>query len=214
MRKSEIAVIAIILASFVIGIYFYPLMPERIASHWNSRGEVDSYMPKFWGLFLMPFTSAGLFLLFVLIPRIDPLKANIAQFRKYFDAFIVLIMLFMFYIFLLTIFWNLGERFDMFQFMVPAFGVLFYYCGVLIENSKRNWFIGIRTPWTLSSETVWDKTHKVGGKLFKASGIIALIGILFQPFAIWFVLVPVIAVSIYTVFYSYFEYQKETKGKK
>jgi len=61
------------------------------------------------------------------------------------------------------------------QMMVPALGILFYYCGILIENAKRNWFIGIRTPWTLSNEKVWERTHKIGGKLFKIAGLIAFL---------------------------------------
>jgi uncharacterized membrane protein len=93
--------------------------------------------------------------------------------------------------------------------MIPALGILFYYCGILIENTKRNWFIGIKTPWTLSSEVVWNKTHKIGGKLFKVVGIIAFLGIIFPNYAFFLILFPVIAVSIYTVIYSYFEYRKE-----
>ncbi len=178
ISKYEIAIILIIVVSFAVGAYFYPQMPERIASHWNEQGQVDGYMSKFWGLFLMPFISIGMALLLVFIPRIDPLKANIEKFRKYFDGFIVLIVLFLFYLYLLTIFWNLGARFDMGQVLAPALGVLFYYCGVLVGKTKRNWFVGIRTPWTLSSDTVWDKTHKLGAKLFKVAGIIALCGVI------------------------------------
>lgn len=209
MRKSEIITILIILLSFVIGIYFYPQMPEKMASHWNIRGEVDGYIAKFWGLFLMPIISLGLFLLFILIPKIDPLRANIEKFRKYFDGFIILIILFLFYLYLLTIFWNFGNKFSMNQVLPPAFGILFFYCGILIEKAKRNWFIGIRTPWTLSNEKVWDKTHELGGKLFKATGIVAFLGIFFPDYAFFLILFPVIAVSIYTVVYSYLEYQKE-----
>ncbi len=211
MRKSELIIVAIILLSFAIGIYYYPQMPDKIASHWNAQGNVDGYMSKFWGLFLMPIISVGLLLLFMLIPRIDPLKSNIQQFRKYFDGFVVLIMVFLFYVYLLTIFWNTGYTFNMTTFLTPAFAILFYYSGILIENAKRNWFIGIRTPWTLSSDRVWDKTHKIGGKLFKIAGIIALAAVFFETAAIFFIIVPVIIVSIYTVVYSYFEYQKEMK---
>lgn len=184
-------------------------MPEKMASHWNFKGEVDGYISRFWGLFLMPFISVVLFLLFLLIPKIDPLKANIEKFRKYFDGFVVLIILFLFYLYLLTIFWNFGVKFSMNQVLAPAFGILFFYCGILIEKAKRNWFIGIRTPWTMSSEKVWEKTHKIGGRLFKISGIIALLGIFFPGLALFFVLIPVIFVVIYTVIYSYFEYRKE-----
>ena len=209
MRRSEIIIFVIIILSFAIGIYYYPQMPEKLASHWNAQGKVDGYMSKFWGLFLMPIISVGMLLLFILIPKIDPLKSNIQQFRKYYDGFVVLIMVFLFYLYLLTIFWNSGYTFNMITFLSPALAILFYFTGILIENAKRNWFIGIRTPWTLSSDRVWDKTHKIGGKLFKIAGIVALAAIFFDTAAIFFIIVPVIIVSIYTVVYSYFEYQKE-----
>jgi uncharacterized membrane protein len=209
MRKSEIIIFGIIILSFAIGIYYYPQMPEKLASHWNAQGRVDGYMSKFWGLFLMPIISVGIFVLFILIPRIDPLKSNIAQFRKYYDTFIILIMVFLLYLYLLTIFWNSGNTFNMITFLSPALAILFYYSGILIENAKMNWFIGIRTPWTLSSDKVWDKTHKIGGKLFKIAGVINLLAIFYQNYTIFFIVVPVIIVSIYTVVYSYFEYQKE-----
>ena len=118
-------------------------------------------------------------------------------------------LIFLLYIYLLTILWNLGLWFNMVQLLAPALGVLFYFCGVLIGKAKRNWFIGIRTPWTLSNEKVWDKTHLIGGRLFKAAGLVALLGVLFQNYAILFVLIPVILVSLFTIVYSYFAYQKE-----
>jgi uncharacterized membrane protein len=211
MKKTELVILGIILVSFILGIYFYPLMPEKIASHWNAQGQVNGYLPKFWGLFLMPFLSIALFLLFVFIPKIDPLKSNIKRFRKYYDRFILLIIAFLFYVYLLTIFWNIGMRFNLGQGLVPAFAILFYYCGILIENAKRNWSIGIRTPWTLSNEKVWEKTHKVGGKLFKIAGVIALFGALFPDYALFYIIIPVILVVAYAFVYSYLEYQKETK---
>lgn len=214
MRKSEIIILGIALISFAVGIYLYPQMPEKMASHWNSQGQVDGYMSKFWGLFLMPIFLIGIFLLFILIPKIDPLKENIEKFRKYYDGFIMIIALFFFYIYALTIFWNLGLRFDMTYLLTPALAALFYYVGVLSENAKRNWFIGIRTPWTLSNENVWNKTHKIGGKMFKAAGIIILVGLFFPKYAIIFIIVPVIFVALYTIIYSYFEYQKEVSSQK
>lgn len=207
--RIEIVIVTIILLSFAIAGYFYPQMPERMASHWNARAEVDGYMSKFWGLFLMPFISLGLSALLLVIPKIDPLKANIEKFKRYYYGFVILLLIFLFYLYLLTILWNLGLRFNFIQLLVPAFGVLFYFCGVLIGKAKRNWFIGIRTPWTLSNEKVWDKTHFIGGRLFKAAGLVALLGVFFQNHAILFVIVPVILVSLFTIVYSYFEYQKE-----
>ena len=209
MKKTNIIIVIVILISFAIGIYFYSQFPDRIASHWNIKGEVDSYMSKFWGLFLMPIILLGLWLLFLLIPRIDPLKKNIEKFRKYFDVFIVLITLFLFYIYLLAIAWNTGMRFDMGRAVVPAMGILFYYIGVLLKHAKRNWFIGIRTPWTLSSDKVWEKTHEIAGKFFKIAGVIAVLGIFFPQWVFLIVVAPILLFVIYIFIYSYFLYQKE-----
>ena len=211
MKKSKVIILFMILLSFLIAIYFYPQMPEKIASHWNSQGQVNGYMSKFWGLFLMPFISIALFLLFIIIPKIDPLKKNIEKFRKYFDLLIIFIFIFLFYIYTLTILWNLGITFNMTLAMVPALGILFYFVGIVTEKAKRNWFIGIRTPWTLSSDIVWNKTHKIGGKLFKIAALIAFSGLFFPKYAILLVIVPVILVALYTIVYSYFEYKKQKK---
>jgi len=208
MKKTNLIIILIIVISFIIGISLYPQMPAEMAGHWNTQGEVDDYLPKFWGLFLMPLVALGIYLLFLLLPKIDPLKENVEKFRTYFDWFIVTIVAFLFYIYLLTIFWNLGYRFNMGRLMVPALGSLFFYSGVLIENAERNWFIGIRTPWTISNKRVWNKTHQLAAKLFKASALIALVGALVPQYAFYFVLVPVITSSFIAVVYSYFLYRK------
>jgi len=208
LRNSELIILVMIIVSFAVSVYFYPKMPNVMASHWNVQGETDGYMPKA-GVFLMPFISIFLFILFFLIPQIDPLKENIKKFREYFDNFILIIIFMMFHVQLLDILWNIGYRFNIIQFMIPVLGLLYYYAGILMENSKRNWSIGIRTPWTLSSENVWDKTGKMGGGLFKASGIIALVGILFPGQAIIFMIAPIILVSLYVIYYSYTEYRKK-----
>jgi len=213
-NKIKIIIFLIILFSFGVAFYFYPKMPDIVASHWNAQGQVDGYMPKFWGLFLMPLISLLMAVLLLLIPKIDPLKENIKKFRKYFDTFIVLILLFLFYIYSLTIIWNSGKTFNMTYAMVPVFAVIFYFAGILIEKAKRNWFIGIRTPWTLSNEEVWDKTHKIGGKLFKISAFISLLGLLSYKYAFWFVFLPIILMTVYLFLYSYFEFQKMKKNGK
>ena len=209
MRRSELIAVGIVVILFAVGIYMYPQLPDTIASHWNAQGQVNGYMSKFWGLFFLPLISVGLVLLFVAIPRIDPLKANIEKFRTFYDRFVVLFMAFFFYFYLLTILWNMGVQYNFNQVLAPAFGGLFYYIGVMIEHAKRNWFVGIRTPWTLSSENVWDKTHAIGAKLFKIVGVVVLLGVLFPNYTIFFVLVPVLIVAVYLIVYSYFAYQRE-----
>lgn len=214
MKKSIIFALLIVLASFGVSAYFYPQTPETVASHWNINGEANGYMSKFWGLFLMPIVSLAMLLFFWVIPKIDPLKPNIEKFRKYFDAFIVVFLLFFLYVHLLTVVWNLGARFNMVQFMSPAFGVLFYCCGVLLEKAQRNWFIGIRTPWTISNEEVWDKTHRLAGKLFKIAGIIALGGLILPDAAFYLVIFPILFFSLYITVYSYWEYKNISRKHK
>jgi uncharacterized membrane protein len=187
-------------------------MPAQIVSHWNARGEVDGYMGKFWGIFLAPFILLGMALLFILIPRIDPLQANYQRFRSYYNGFFVLLAIFFLVIQLQVILWSKGVQISPNVIFPIAVGLLFFYIGILCEHAKKNWFIGIRTPWTLSNEKVWDKTHRLGGKLFKIAGVLALFGVFFRSLALFFVLVPVILVAVYTMVYSYFAYQKETKG--
>ena len=211
MRKALFAITGLVLLSFILSIYFYPQVPEQMATHWNSQGEVDGYMSKLWGLFFMPLMITGLVIMFLVIPRIDPRKENIAKFRKHYDGFIVLLILFMVAVHLQTLLWNTGIKISPNAVLPPGIGLLFYYIGILTENAERNWFIGIRTPWTLSSERVWKRTNRLGGKLFRIAGIATIFGAFFPELAIYFILVPVIFVAGFTVVYSYVEYQKELK---
>jgi len=211
MSKIKIFTLAIIVLSFATGFYFYPKMPEVMASHWNLNNAVNGYLPKFWGLFLMPVISLVLYGFSLVIPKIDPLKDNIKKFSKYFEGFILLLFLFLFYIYCLTIAWNLGFHFLMGSALAPALAGLFYACGVLIENAQPNWSIGIRTPWTLSNETVWKKTHQVGGKAFKIAAIVSLAGLIFPSLAYLFVLIPILFASFYVILYSYLEFHRLQK---
>ena len=211
MKKTIITAWVLVMISIIVGIYLYPQMPDKMASHWGAGGEVDGYMSKFWGLFLMPIVLAVCLLLFIGLPKIDPLKKNVEKFRNYYEGFILVFILFMAYIYSLTVAWNLGYTFNMSIMIIPAMGLLFYYIGVMVEHAKRNWFIGFKNPWTLSSNEVWEKTHKLGGKLFKASGIIALSGLFIQKYAIWLLLIPILFTAVYSTVYSYQEYKKVKK---
>lgn len=208
MNKLNLITLLLIILSFLIGIFSYQYLPDKIASHWDSQGNVNGYIQKFWGIFLLPIISISLFLLFYFLPKIDHLKENYKKFKSYYDSFILIIILFMFYIYILTLIWNFGVQFNMNLSLIPALGFLFIYIGIILKKIKRNWFIGIRTPWTITSNKVWDKTHKLGSKLFILSGIITLLGIFFSDYMIWFILVPVILSSIISIIYSYLEFKK------
>ncbi|MBT4136020.1 SdpI family protein [archaeon] len=212
--KTTIIILSLIILSFIAGIYYYQILPEEIASHWNSKGEVDGFMNKTLGIFLIPILTLIFFLIFILVPQIDPLRKNIAKFRNHYNTFILVFMIFMFYVYLLTLSWNLGYRFNMSLMILPALTLFFIYIGFLLEKTKRNWFIGIRTPWTLSSDIVWDKTHKLGGLLFKISGAIILFGAFFQKYLTWFIVIPIIISTIFLLIYSYVIYERLKKNPK
>ena len=213
-RTTTIVVLILIAAATLAGLLLWNRLPDQMASHWNINDQVDGYMPKFWGVFLLPFLTLGMFVLFLLIPSIDPLKANIAQFREAFNLFIVLIVGFMLYLYGLTLAWNLGyNSFKMSGVMLPAIGLLFIFIGFLLRQAKRNFFIGIRTPWTLSSDTVWNETHRVGAVLFMISGALAFLGGFFGgTTAFWMMFAPIIGSTLFLLVYSYVLYQRETRA--
>lgn len=213
MRKVTAAITGLVLLSFILSIYFYPQVPDQMATHWDSQGEVNGYMSKFWGTFFMPLLITGLVILFLVIPKIDPRKENIEMFRKHYEGFRLILILFLVMVHLHILLWNTGTQISPNAVIPLGMGLLFYYAGVLTENAEQNWFIGIRTPWTLSSENVWKRTNCLGGKLFRIAGITAFSGVFFPEYAIYFILVPAVIVVVITVVYSYLEYKKELKEK-
>ncbi|MDP1778932.1 MAG: SdpI family protein [Anaerolineales bacterium] len=213
-RLTSIIVLALIATALITGALLLNQLPEQMASHWNENDQVDGTMSKFWGVWMMPLVTLGMFGLFLLIPNIDPLKANIAKFRPTFNLFIALIVAFMLYMHGLTFVWNLGfQNFKMSAAMLPFLGILFIFIGYMLRQAKRNWFIGIRTPWTLSSDSVWDKTHQLGSILFMVSGAFAIFGGLFGGMiAFWLLFVPLIGSTLFLVIYSYILYRDETRA--
>jgi uncharacterized membrane protein len=213
-RTTVILALLLIAAALALSLAVYGRLPERVASHWNLQDQVDGTMPRFWGAFLMPLIALAMLALFLLLPAIDPMKANIAAFRGPFNAFIACLMVFLLYLHLLTILWNLGlQRFRMSTALMPAMGLLFVFVGLMLRHARRNFIIGIRTPWTLSSDRVWDKTHRLGSVLFVCCGILTLLGTFLPgPVAYGLVLVPVLAASLFLVVYSYFLWRAEQTG--
>ena len=154
MNRLLVPSAVIVIMAFVMSIAVYPKMPDIMPTHWNVVGQVDGWMPKIIALFIMPVASFLILLLVAVIPKIDPLKENIKKFRNYFDIFILMLMAFLFYLHILVLFWSVGITFNIMQVLSPAFAVLFYYIGVMLEKTRKNWFIGIRTPWTLKTTVV------------------------------------------------------------
>jgi len=212
MKIIRFAIIAGIIVTVLLTIAVYPWLPPVFASHWNASGTADGTMTKFSGLILIPLLMIACVVLFALLPRIDPLRKNYEKFRNYYEGFILVFVLYLLAIQILMILWNLGYPLNTNITFPILFGILFVYLGFLIEHAEQNWFVGIRTPWTLSSVAVWKKTHERGGKLFKISGIVSFVGVIAGSYALWFILVPALTVAVYTVVYSYIAYQNELKG--
>ena len=210
MKTKWTVIITTLLAISVLalGLILEPQFPEQMASHWGSNGAVNGYSSHFVGIWLIPLMLVGLNGLFLLIPNIDPLKKNISKFRNVYNGFVIVFSVFMVYVQVLTLIWNTGNHFNMTTYMLPALGLFIFYAGFLIGNARRNYFIGIRTPWTLQDERVWDETHKLGAKIFKASGILTLVGIFFPNLILWFMIVPLLGGSLFTIVYSYVLYRR------
>ena len=211
-RTTIFISITLIAIAVLAGLLLWNRLPDPMPGHWNAAGEIDGYISKFWGVFLVPIISIALTGLFLIIPRIDPLKANIAQFRAAFNWFIVVFMAYMLYVYALTLVAALGTPFNMTLMLLPAVGLLFIGMGYLMSGAKRNFFIGIRTPWTLSSDTVWDKTHKLGSKLFMLGGVVTILCAFLGESGIWIMLAAMLGASFVPVVYSYVLYQRETKA--
>lgn len=209
MKLIRIAILLVLILTAVMTLAVYPMMPEVVASHWNAAGEMDGTLPKFWGLLLIPVLLCVFCSLLAVLPRIDPCRDNYRKFQASYEGFILVFAAFFFLLQLQIILWGLGIFISPNLTMPLMIGILFITVGFLLEHAEPNWFVGIRTPWTLSSVSVWKKTHQMGAKLFKLAGVVSMAGALAGPYAFLFILVPAIAVAISTVVYSYLEFRKE-----
>jgi uncharacterized membrane protein len=201
--------LTMLIAATLAGILLWNRLPDPMPSHWNAAGEIDGYMSKFWGVFLMPIITIVLVPFFLVIPHIDPLKANIAKFRGIFNGFIVVFVAYMLYVYALTLFAALGASFNMTVTLLPVVGLLFIGVGYMMGKAKRNFFIGIRTPWTLSSDTVWDETHKLGSKLFMLGGAATIVSAFLGENGIWIILGAMLIAAFVPIVYSFILWRRE-----
>jgi immunity protein, SdpI family len=212
-RNTIIISLIVILAATIVSVAVYPQLPEMAASHWDANGQVNGYLPRFWAAFLMPIMSIGLLFLLLAVPSIDPLKANIAKFRNYYNVFVLVIVVFMLIIHGITLAWNLGyDQFNIGNAIVPAVGLIFIFAGIMMAKAKRNFFIGIRTPWTLSNDTVWDETHKLGSKMFIGAGIVSFLSAFFGEIGFWVMFIVIMIAAIVPIVYSYILWRNITKS--
>ncbi len=168
--KTEWFSVVLIILAFITGFYYYQNFPMQVPTHWNLQGEVNGYSGVFSASFLLPLMMLGLYIMFLSLPYLDPKKEQYTAFAGVYHKFKDLILVFLFIMYIMTGLNGLGYKVDV-AFYVPILvGILFTVIGLLLKNVKMNWFMGIRTPWTMSSETVWDKTHKLSGYVFVIAG--------------------------------------------
>ena len=205
----------IILLMFGISWWAYPHLPARVPSHWNAAGEVNGYANAFMGAFLMPAVALGTWILFFLIPRIDPRKTNFQQMGKVFWLVGFAVVLFLSILHISTLFIAVGLAHNN---LIPVIsfaggGLLLIVIGNYMGKVKHNYMFGIRTPWTLANEEVWYKTHRTMGPLWVVGGVILLfLGFLPQAVIMPVLFTVMIVLALGSLAYSYVVFQRVNRG--
>lgn len=192
---------------------FYPVLPDQVATHWNIKGEADDYSHKSVVAFIMPLLPLLIYVFMTVLPKFDPKKDNYLKFSGSYEKIRMAIVSLMVVVTLLPLLSALGYNVNISLIMRIGLPVLMIIIGNYMGKVRFNYFMGFRLPWTLANEDVWNKTHRLGGKLMVSGGVIALLGIFTSP-EVGFVLVMAgifIPIVIATV-YSYFTYKKLTQG--
>jgi uncharacterized membrane protein len=210
--KKEIIPLLLVIISVALSFYFYAHFPARVPMHWNVYGQVDNWGSKFAGAIIGPAMVGGIYLLFLLIPLIDPKKEKYEQFGKTFHLFKLLLMLVMLGVYLIASLVGLGWNIRVEVWIPLLIGLLFIFMGNYMGKIKPNWFMGIRTPWTLSNDEVWTKTHRLGGKLFMLLGAFMLLSPVLPSKLIFIgMMVLLVALVMGTMVYSYLLFRKIKK---
>lgn len=206
--KKEAFPIALILFIAVISIYIFPFLPELVPSHWNAQGQIDDWSSREFTVWFFPGLIVAVYLLMMFVPLIDPLRRNYASFAVPYYWFRTAFVVFFSALYLFTVWTALGGEANINYFILPAISILFIVIGIFLPKIKKNYFVGLRTPWTLASEVTWDRTHAFGGKLFITVGLIALLSFLFTEKGILVLMGAVLAAVIVSFVYSYLVFKK------
>jgi len=195
-------------AMVVLGAWAWLGLPAdaQVPIHWGADGQPNGYAPKTIGLFLVPLITAGVAAVFWVIPVVEPRRANFEKSGKPYGAIWLGTVCLMAVIQVLVVAVALGAEVDTTLVVLVGVGALFVVIGNYLPKVRSNYLMGIRTPWTLTSDLSWDRTHRVGGRLFVIEGIAFILLGLLRPGAtvLLVTLVGGIAVMLVFVFaYSY-----------
>jgi uncharacterized membrane protein len=210
INGKDLALWIIAVLPLIFTAVFYPLLPDRIPMHWNAAGEIDG-----WGgpgsAFFIPLLLIGLNVLFIYLPKIDPKKSNYLMFPGAYYAFRLVFTLFMAVlqgVILYSAFHPDGVRVGI---IVPAgVGILFAVIGNFMPKFKHNYFVGIKTPWTLANEECWRRTHRLAGPLWLVGGLVTIVSSFLLPGQYNFIvlLVVVVVIAALPILYSALIYKK------
>ncbi|WP_334110722.1 SdpI family protein [Thermodesulfitimonas autotrophica] len=207
--KPDWPVWVVLAGLLVAAVILYPLLPERVPVHWNWRGEVDRYGSRFEGAFVAPLLALGIYILMVLTPLIDPRRENYARFAGAYRLLRWVFVLFMASIYVVWMAAALGYRVDIGLAVKTALGLLFAAIGNVLGQVRHNYFVGIRTPWTLADEAVWRRTHRLAAKVWVVGGLVCLA---LAPFrTLWAVVAFFAALTLMVlvpVIFSYLHYRR------
>ncbi|HET8841327.1 MAG TPA: SdpI family protein [Ktedonobacteraceae bacterium] len=208
----DLLIWAIIVIQIIVAVYGFVVLPDTVPIHWGINGQANGYGPKWVGTFLFPFISIGIYILIRGLlaagPRLGG-RENLAANLQIVKLVLAGLTLFMLIIQLSALVQSLGIGFDMTLIVMLALSVLFIFLGNYMGKMRRNFWMGIRTPWSLTNAVVWERTHRLGGWLFVAVGLIGVICSFIPLLRIWGIIVPSIAVSIFLYVYSYICYQQQ-----
>ncbi len=203
--------ILLILAMIAVGIYFYAQLPDQIPIHWDAQWVINGYGSKLNTLIGLPLMSLALLLLFTFLPKRDPRTKNYENFFLARETMQSIILSFLTYIYCVIIYIVLHPDVSIMPLMLWGMGVLFLIMGLLMRHVKTNYFVGIRTPWTLENEEVRNKTHKLGGRTFGIAGLCILLNLFIQVKLVRIFIWGIILAALVPAIYSYVIYKKLQK---
>lgn len=156
----------------VMSIWAYPQLPPTVATHWSLNGTPDGFSSRWWAVAIVPIVLVFMTVVFNVLPKIDPRHENYAKFLSSYWLIANAVIVFLLVAHGLIIAAGLGFSIKIDRLMPLGIGLLFVFLGNFLTRVEPNWFVGIRTPWTLSSDTVWRRTHRTGGWVFVIGGLV------------------------------------------
>jgi uncharacterized membrane protein len=210
--KTEIWPLVILLLVVVFSIWSYPQLPSRVVSHWDFNGQANGWCSREFHAIFFPVLLAFLYGLFSLMPKFDPRGERYFEFAEVYLIIRNLIVLVLAIVFAAATFSNLGYAINIGATVSAVIGLMMIILGNYFGKLKRNYFIGIRTPWTLSSENVWNKTHRLSARLFIIWGLALILAPWLDSTAAFIIILGGLVLILGGVMiYSYSLYKKEKK---